>query len=247
MWNIARYSDGSHIIRLTASDVVGNSASTSSNVTVDNTPPNVLLDLINGTEFYSDESWTVNFTASDSLSGIDTAVLTIDKNEWNRSDIVDMRYLSLGEHEVVVLAYDNAGNHNSTSANFTIKPLPAIVDVSPKTLNINSNGNWITGFIEVPGYSPELIDVSTVILNDTIHAVNHPTGIGENNGNGASDLMVKFNRSEVQNLIHSGNITLIIVGKVDYAAFSGYTQITVIDNHQNKDTNGNKGTGGGKS
>ena len=108
MWNITRYSDGSHTIRLTATDVVGNSANTSINVTVDNTPPNVLLNLTNGTEFYSDESWTVDFTATDSLSGIDTAVLTIDGIEWNRSDIIDMRYLSLGEHEVVVAILQEA-------------------------------------------------------------------------------------------------------------------------------------------
>lgn len=247
MWDTMTYADGSHTIRLKATDVVGNSANTSINVTVDNTPPNVLLNLTNGTEFYSDESWTVDFTATDNLSGIDTEVLTIDGIEWLKDDIVDMRYLSLGEHEVVVSAHDNAGNYNSTSTNFTIKPLQAIVDVSPKTLNINSNGNWVTGFIEVPGYSPELIDISTVILNNTIHAEAQPFGIGDNNENGAPDLMVKFNRSEVQNLIHSGNITLIIEGKVDYAAFSGHIQISVIDNHQNKNANGNKGKGGEKS
>lgn len=63
-----------------------------------------------------------------------------------------------------------SGDNNFTSANFTIKPLPAIVEISPKTLNINSNGNWITGFIEVPGYSPELIDVSTGKANSLFFA-----------------------------------------------------------------------------
>ena len=244
MWDTTTYADGSHTIRLTATDVVGNSANTSINVTVDNTPPNVLLNLTNGTEFYSDELWTVDFNATDSLSGIDTAVLTIDGIEWNRSDIVDMRYLSLGEHDVVVSAYDNAGNHNSTSTNFTIKPLPAIVEISPKTLNINSNGNWITCFIEVPSYSPELIDVSTLILNGTIHAEIHPIYIGDNNGNTASDLMVKFNRSEVQSIVHTGEFTLYLEGKVDDAAFLGEAQIIVIDNSANE--NRNKGKVGGK-
>ncbi|MBW6519323.1 MAG: hypothetical protein K0A89_12610 [ANME-2 cluster archaeon] len=185
--------------------------------------------------------------ADDSLSGIDTAVFTIDGTEWNKGAIVDMRYLSLGKHEVIVSAYDNAGNYNTTSANFTIRPLQAIVGISPKTLNINSKGNWITGFIEVLGYSPELIDISTVILNNSIYAEPQPFGIGDNNENGAPDLMIKFNRSGVQNLIQAGNVTLIIEGRVDYAAFSGYTQITVIDNLHNKDTNANKGQGDGKS
>jgi len=241
MWDIARYSNGSHTIRLTATDVVGNSANTSINVTVDNTPPNVLLNLTNDTEFYSDELWNVDFTATDSLSGIDTAVLTIDGIEWLKDDIVDMRYLSLGEHEVIVSAHDNAGNYNSISANFTIKPLQAIVDVSPKTLNINSNGNWITGFIEVTGYSPELIDISTVILNNTTHAEAQPFGIGDNNENGAPDLMVKFNRSEVQGIVHARDVTLYLEGRVDDAAFLGEAQITLIDNSVNE--NGNKGKG----
>ncbi|MDW7777144.1 MAG: Ig-like domain-containing protein [Methanosarcinales archaeon] len=240
-WDTAAYSDGTYTIRLTAIDVVGNSASTSINVIVDNTPPNVSIDLINGTEFYSDEFWTVNFTATDNLSGIDTAALTIDGIERLKDDIVDMRYLSLGEHEVVMSAYDNAGNYNSTSANFTIKPLPAIVEISPKTLNINSNGNWITGFIEVPGYSPELIDVSTVKLNDAIHAEINPTGIGDNNGNGTPDMMVKFNRSEVQNLIQPGNVTVIIAGKVNDAAFLGDSRIIVIDIPAKEKGSENKG------
>ncbi|MCL7414121.1 MAG: hypothetical protein M8353_11000 [ANME-2 cluster archaeon] len=184
----------------------------------------------------------MDFIANDSLSGIDTEVLTIDGTEWNRTDIVDMRYLSLGEHEVVVSAYDNAANYNSTSANFTIKPLQTIVEISPKTLNINSNGNWITGFIEVAGYSPELIDISTVILNNTIHAEAQPFGIGDNNDNGVPDLMVKFNRSEVQGIVHTGEVSLYLEGRVDDAAFLGEAQIIVIDNS----ANGNKEKEGGK-
>ncbi|MBW6519326.1 MAG: hypothetical protein K0A89_12625, partial [ANME-2 cluster archaeon] len=227
-WDTTSYVDGIHEIKLTATDIVDNTNSTSIKATVDNTPPEITLNLINGTEYYSDEKWTADFTATDNLSGIETTTITVDGNQLQKGDIVDMRYLSLGEHSVNAAAYDRAGNYNSTSAMFRIKPLPAIVEISPKTLNINSSGNWITGFIEVPGYSPEQINVSTIRLNKTIHAETRPSDTGDNNNNGVSDLMVKFNRSEIQTVVEIGNITLHITGKVDYAAFSGNTTIRVI-------------------
>jgi hypothetical protein len=71
-----------------------------------------------------------------------------------------------------------------------------------------------------------------------------PTGTGDNNNNGVSDLMVKFNSSEVQRLVTTGEITLYITGKVDGAAFLGNTSIRVIESAASDKTDGNiKGKG----
>ena len=47
------------------------------------------------------------------------------------------------------------------------KIIEAIVDVDPNTLNLNSEGNWITCYIELPaGYEVNDIDGHTVTLEN---------------------------------------------------------------------------------
>ncbi len=78
----------------------------------------------------------------------------------------------------------------------------AIVNVDPDTLNLKSKGKWITCYIELPeGYYAYDIDVSTIMLNGTIPAQMHPTGIDDEDSNGVPDLMVKFDRAEVASYI----------------------------------------------
>lgn len=77
-----------------------------------------------------------------------------------------------------------------------------------------------------------------------VKAETHPTGAGDYNNNGVPDLMLKFNRSEVQKIVVIGDMTLYITGKVDGAAFLGNTSIRVIENAASDKTNGNiKGKG----
>jgi hypothetical protein len=43
---------------------------------------------------------------------------------------------------------------------------PAVNDIKPDTLNLVSNGNWITAYIELPaGYRVADINVSTIMLS----------------------------------------------------------------------------------
>ncbi len=74
----------------------------------------------------------------------------------------------------------------------------ATADIAPDTLNVKSEGRWITAYIEFPqGYDVNNIDVSTVLLNGTIPAETQPTGIGDKDTDGIPDLMLKFSRAEV--------------------------------------------------
>ncbi len=80
--------------------------------------------------------------------------------------------------------------------------ISATVDVDPDTLNLKSKGKWITAYIELPeGYNASDIDISTILLNDTIPAEIHPTSVGDKDGDGIPDLMVKFDRAEVTSYI----------------------------------------------
>jgi hypothetical protein len=106
--------------------------------------------------------------------------------------------------------------------------LTAGVSFDPKCLNLVSNGKWITAYIELPAdYDVANINVSTVELNNTVPSELSPTAIGDRNDNFVPDLMVKFNRTEVVNLIVSNdvtfsNVTLTVNGQLfDGTYFEG--------------------------
>jgi len=109
--------------------------------------------------------------------------------------------------------------------------LHATVDINPNTLNLRSKGKWITVYIELPeGRDVNDIDVSTILLNDTIPAEMHPTGIGDYDDDGIPDLMVKFYRAEVISYI---------LASVDMTALFEERLMTValtVTGHLNDDT-----------
>lgn len=106
--------------------------------------------------------------------------------------------------------------------------IPAEVDINPETLNLKSQGKWISAYIELPeGYSISEIDASTIELNNTVPAELTPTVVGDHDCDGVSDLMVKFNRTEVvQYMVSQGvefsNVTLTLTGQLnDGTLFEG--------------------------
>ena len=88
----------------------------------------------------------------------------------------------------------------------------ATVDIDPDTLNLKSNGKWITAYIELPeGYDATDINVTTILLNDTIHAELRPVAIGDYDEDGIPDLIAKFHRAEVISYILANvNMTELI-------------------------------------
>lgn len=82
------------------------------------------------------------------------------------------------------------------------------LDIDPDTLNLRSRGRWITAYLELSGGKNLMdIDVSTLLLNGTIPAEMWPTEIGDYDEDGVPDLMVKFNRTAVQEYIKGLNIS----------------------------------------
>jgi hypothetical protein len=110
------------------------------------------------------------------------------------------------------------------------------VDIDPDTLNLKSKGRWITSYVELPGgYDVNDIDLATVRISDIngnsvdIPAESHPTGIGDNDGDGISDRMVKFDRSDVQDACNPGDVTITVSGELnDGTSFEGYDTIRAI-------------------
>jgi len=118
--------------------------------------------------------------------------------------------------------------------------ISATVDIDPDTLNLKSNGEWITAYIELPeGYSVGDIDVFSILLNGTIPVdPAAPTQIGDYDGDGIPDLMVKFDRAAVitwldaydcdEDTGKSYEVTFTITGKVAETQFEGVDMVRVL-------------------
>jgi len=110
--------------------------------------------------------------------------------------------------------------------------LAATVDIDPDSLNLKSKGKWITTYIELPeGYDVINIDTQTILMDGTIPIdLNGPTEIGDHDGDGIPDLMLKLSRSAMYELVSPGDVTLTITGQlVSGTEFEGSDVIRVID------------------
>jgi len=128
-------------------------------------------------------------------------------------------------------------------ASFTIPPtIGATVDIDPDTLNLKSNGQWITSYIELPpGNNVSQIDIESITLIVSGGAfyvdLSAPTAIGDYDSDGIPDLMVKFDREEVVHYILDHMpiegrfmfVTLTVTGCLnDGTPFQGSDTIRVI-------------------
>jgi hypothetical protein len=102
--------------------------------------------------------------------------------------------------------------------------------VTPRTLNLTSRGRWVTGSIELPySYLPEDIDIATVLLQDTVHAVPDKWEICDCDSNGIRELVVKFDRALFQAVMPQGEyVPVTISGVARGKAFAGEDTIRTI-------------------
>jgi hypothetical protein len=102
-------------------------------------------------------------------------------------------------------------------------------------LNLKSRGRLVGCYIELPeGYSLEDINVSTIMLNNTVPVdLEAPISIGDYDNDNIPDLMVNFNRTEVIEFISSqhirfSNVTITLTGSLhDGTSFEANAVITV--------------------
>ena len=79
--------------------------------------------------------------------------------------------------------------------------LVAEVEFAPSVLNCKGNGKYVGCHLEPPaGFDAADIDVSSVMLNGQVQAESHPTSMGDHDGDGIADMMVKFQRASVMAL-----------------------------------------------
>jgi hypothetical protein len=88
-----------------------------------------------------------------------------------------------------------------------LPPIPVMINFAPKSLKLNSPGNWLLCAIQLPyGYDEGDIDFASIQLNDTIPAdlLAPMTGAGHSN-NGRRNVIIGFDRTRVNDwLINIG-------------------------------------------
>ncbi len=158
-----------------------------------------------------------NFWANPSGTGFSQTC-----QDSNKDGICDLKY--------------TLNSDNIDYLSLTYKPtlvIPSAIDIDPNTLNLKSKGKWVTAYIELPeGYDINDINVSTIKLKPGEIPADStaPATFGDYDGDGISDLMVKFNRANLVANLGAGNeVKLTVTGKlIDGTAFEGNDTIRVI-------------------
>jgi len=155
----------------------------------------------------------------------------VEESRWNAlgpetqvGPYMDLPYTALGDYgSEMVLGFEFV----------EVETIEATIDFDPDVLNPKSKGNWVTCYIELPtGYDLDDIDLGTVLLNGVVHAdTAHDAAFGDVDGDGTTDMMLKFSRGAVQDILSPGDaVTVEVTGSLsDGVEFSGTDTITVLD------------------
>ena len=265
--------DYTGIITLRVTDNDGLVSIDTAEVTVNNVAPIVEI----GSEQKVFAGDTVNFSGNFS----DPGWLDIHTGEWDFGDNTTQRgilieennpsdttgqvagshiYYEKGTYIVTLTVEDDDGGIRKDTLEVGVKPISAIIDCNPDTLNLKSKGKWITCYIELPDgpqgqeWDVWQIDGSTILLNRIVPAYLGKQGWAKTEFNESNimdhdkdeelERMVKFDRTLVQKILAPGeNIELTLTGKVFYnqglADFESKDYIRVINkgNGNNENTN----------
>jgi hypothetical protein len=147
--------------------------------------------------------------------------------------------LSVGAEEIVrwddgntfAFRYEPAGRvYYQAKVDDLALPLQAKVDIDPDTINLKSSGQWITAYIELPeGFAPGDVAVSSILLNGTVPALSQPVGMDDVDNDGVAELMVKFDRQAVQEILPEGDgVEVTVTGKVAGLDVTATDSVSVI-------------------
>ncbi|MBN1622457.1 MAG: T9SS type A sorting domain-containing protein [Endomicrobiales bacterium] len=118
----------------------------------------------------------------------------------------------------------------------TPSPVSATIDIDPNVINLQSNGNFITAYIELSdGYDVNQIKIDTVKISKIesqeitpINALASPTAVGDYDSDSDPDLMVKFDFPTLKPLLQAGEATIEIKGNLmDNTEFTGTDIVTI--------------------
>jgi hypothetical protein len=172
-----------------------------SNLTYNSSPGNWMRVLLSDVEWSPDGSYALIAGGYGRVYKYDESNLT-ELNTDTQDSLWDIGWRPDGQYALIV-GGDSILRYPSSSGNI----IDAIIDIDPDTLNLGSKGRWITCYISLPDdYDVNDIDINTILLEDTI-----PAEWGDIQND---TLMVKFDRSEVEDMLFPGTYNLMVCGEL---------------------------------
>lgn len=155
----------------------------------------------------------------------------VDNEGLSAGDLIELRFnpLSCEAYSILIPLLEGRG------VVVLYDPPPptfyATMDFDPDTLNLRSRGEFVTVYIEPPeGYDISQIDAASIKLNGIVPALAKPTEVDDYDSDGIADLMVKFDRTSVQDILTVGKqVEVAITGAVAAICFECSDSIRVID------------------
>jgi peptidoglycan hydrolase-like protein with peptidoglycan-binding domain len=184
---------------------------------------------------------TINSVAEGASATFTASTIPISQNEIHQYTI-DWQSLQRGEEGVTLkIDYEGDGIFDKTvvsdrelSSEEVDLQTKTIIDVDPDTLNLKSNGNYVTAYIELPKeFDLKSIDKSSIKMNETMPSLPTPATIGDYDHDGIADLMVKFDANKVRKILKPADkVEITVSGKLSYGQsyikFKGADIIKVI-------------------
>jgi hypothetical protein len=102
-------------------------------------------------------------------------------------------------------------------------------EIVPGAIKLKNNGRFVNCFIELPvDYAPQDVDVTSLLLQGAVSAEVWPVAISDYDLDGVLELMVKFDRRQLNTLLSPGMQTLEVTGAlVDGTEIAGSCVVVV--------------------
>ncbi len=143
---------------------------------------------------------------------------------------------------IAVMSNDPVNPRVVTNALFHVGSVnAAAANISPNSLNLDSNGRFVKAWVELPsGLDPNRTVLSTVRFQGQIPGSQAALVLGDFNHNGIPDLEFQFDRAAVEQILPEGEaVQVSVTGEVeDLIYFTGSQNIRVIRPHVNAPNGG---------
>ncbi|KFC04145.1 hypothetical protein GTGU_03271, partial [Trabulsiella guamensis ATCC 49490] len=211
--DVAALTDGNTVITASVSDVAGNPASASHNLTVDTTAPVITIDTVASDDIVNNGEQLAGQTISGTTTAEPGQTVTVTFNGHTYLATVD----SAGNWSVLVSANDFAG---LVDGQYTITA--TVNDIAGNTGNSSHN---VTLNGDVP-----TITVNTLSVDDIINAAEHGTPLtisGTTTAPAGQTVTITLNGNTYTTTVQSNGQWSLIVGSADVAALADGTAYTV--------------------
>lgn len=235
-WDSTKSANGAHILRAVATDMSGNSASSSNvsvtvnNSTPDTTPPAVsITSPVNGATVANTITLSANATDNVAVAHVQFRVDGVNSGALDTAapytDSLNTKTLANGAHTITAVATDTS-NNSATSAAITIHVNNTTTDTTPPTVAITAplNGATVSGTIALSANATDNVAVASVQFR--VDGVN----------SGAPDTSAPYAISLNTTLLSNGNHTLTAVATDTSNNSSTSAAITVHVNNGSADT-----------